>query len=397
MPGDLVAMLALAVWLYLMVGRGRFWLAAERDSRKEPAPPPAWPRVVAVIPARNEADTIAQTIGLLLAQAYPGPFSVILVDDESQDGTAETARAAAIAAGAPHRLTVLRGRPLPPGWTGKLWAMSQGVQAAEGVAQAASGTRTPDYLLLTDADISYAPDALVWLVAQAQAGGYVLTSLMAKLRCDSLAERCFVPAFIYFFQMLYPFAWVNRPQHPLGAAAGGCMLVRPAALRAIGGLASIRGALIDDCALGAALKTQGPICLGLTERVSSARPYERFDDIRRMVSRSAYAQLGYSPLWLMGATLGMALTFLAGPLLAVVGTGLSQGLGAVVWLMICISYQPILRFYRRSPLWGLALPVIALVYMAFTLDSAYQHGRGRGGLWKGRVQAQMRDQAAEPK
>jgi hopene-associated glycosyltransferase HpnB len=388
MPGDIVAMLALAIWLYLLVGRGRFWLAGERDSRNEPPPPPRWPRVVAVIPARDEAETIADTIRSLLAQAYPGPFSVILVDDESRDGTADVARAV----GAPDRLTVLSGRPLPAGWTGKLWAMSQGVEAA-------SLGQAPDYLLLTDADISYAPDALAQLVGRAEAGGYALTSLMVKLRCESLAERCFVPAFIYFFQMLYPFAWVNRPRHLLGAAAGGCMLVRPAALRAVGGLGSIRGALIDDCALGAALKTQGPIWLGLTERVASARPYDRVADIRRMVARSAYAQLGYSPLMLAGCTLGMALTFLTGPLLAMAGTGLPQLLGGVVWAMICISYQPILRFYRRSPLWGLAVPAIALAYMAFTLDSAYQHWRGRGGLWKGRVQAQMRDrdQVAEPK
>jgi hopene-associated glycosyltransferase HpnB len=386
MPGDIVAMLALAVWLYLLVGRGRFWLGAERDSRNEPPPPPRWPRVTAIIPARDEAETIAGTIGSLLAQHYPGAFSVILVDDESRDGTADAARAAAMTAGAPDRLTVLRGRPLPAGWTGKLWAMSQGVEAA------ASRPELPDYLLLTDADISYAPDALARLVARGEAGSYVLTSLMVKLRCDSLAERCFVPAFIYFFQMLYPFVWVNRPRHPLGAAAGGCMLVRPTALRAIGGLASIRGALIDDCALGAALKTQGPIWLGLTARVSSTRPYERVDDIRRMVSRSAYAQLGYSPLMLLGCTLGMALTFLAGPLLALVGTGLPQLLGGVVWAMICISYLPTLRYYRRSPFWAPALPAIALAYMAFTLDSAYQHGRGRGGLWKGRVQAQVGDQ-----
>jgi hypothetical protein len=175
------------------------------------------------------------------------------------------------------------------------------------------------------------------------------------------------------------------------------MLVRPAALRAIGGLAAIRGALIDDCALGAALKTQGPIWLGLTERVSSARPYEGVGDIRRMVSRSAYAQLGYSPLRVIGATAGMALTFLAGPVLAMFGQGLPQVLGGVVWALMCISYQPILRFYRRAPLWGLALPAIALAYMAFTLDSAYQHGRGRGGLWKGRVQGGVQGGVAEPK
>jgi hopene-associated glycosyltransferase HpnB len=303
MPGDIVAMLALAIWLYLLVGRGRFWLAGERDSRNEPPPPPRWPRVVAVIPARDEAETIAETIRSLLEQAYPGPFSVILVDDESRDGTADVARAAARTAGAPDRLTVLSGHPLPAGWTGKLWAMSQGVDAAPLPQQ-------PDYLLLTDADISYAPDALAQLVARAEAGGYALTSLMVKLRCRSLAERCFVPAFIYFFQMLYPFAWVNRPRHPLGAAAGGCMLVRPTALRAIGGLGSIRGALIDDCALGAALKTQGPIWLGLTSgwrargpmtasRTSAAwwrAPPMRSSAIRRSCWRDA--PLGWrSPSW----------------------------------------------------------------------------------------------------
>ncbi|HEY2138110.1 MAG TPA: glycosyltransferase [Xanthobacteraceae bacterium] len=388
---DVVATLALAVWLYLLVGRGRFWLAAERDSRPQPGPPPFWPRLVAVIPARNEAETIGETIGSLLGQAYPGPFSIVVVDDESQDGTEAAARAAAVAVGTPDRLTVIRGRPLPAGWTGKLWAQQQGVDHAAQAAIAA------DYLLLTDADITYGPGAVASLVARAQAGDYVLTSLMVKLRCRSLAERCFVPAFIYFFQMLYPFAWVNRRGHPLGAAAGGCMLVRPAALQAAGGLAAIRGALIDDCALGAALKAQGPIWLGLTERVASTRPYDHFDDIRRMVSRSAYAQLRYSPVMVLGSTLGMALTFLAGPALALAGHGLPQVLGIVVWAMMCISYQPILRFYRRSPLWAVALPAIALAYMAFTLDSAYQHARGRGGLWKGRVQAQMRDEPVIPK
>jgi hopene-associated glycosyltransferase HpnB len=222
---------------------------------------------------------------------------------------------------------------------------------------------------------------------------------MAKLRCESFAERMFIPAFILFFEMLYPFAWANDPRRSTAAAAGGCMLVRREVLREAGGMAAIRGALIDDCALGAALKTQGPIWLGLTARVASTRPYEGVGDIRRMVARSAYAQLGYSPLMLLGCTAGMALTFLAGPLLALFAKGLPQLLGALVWVLICISYQPTLRFYRRSPLWGVALPAIALAYMAFTLDSAYQHGRGRGGLWKGRVQAQVRDRdhVAEPK
>jgi hopene-associated glycosyltransferase HpnB len=384
MAGYVLATLALAVWVYLMTARGRYWLAGERDDRQEPAPPAVRPRVTAVIPARDEVETIGTTIRSLLGQSYPGAFSIVLVDDESRDGTAEAARTAAAAAGAADRLTVLTGRPLPAGWTGKLWAVHQGV------AQATSAVPPPDYLLLTDADITYGSDAVAPLVARAEAGGNALTSLMVKLRCDSLAERIFVPAFVYFFQMLYPFAWVNRRDHPLGAAAGGCMLVRPQALQAAGGIAAIRGALIDDCTLGALLKKQGPVWLGLTERVTSARPYEHLEDIRRMVARSAYAQLGYSPLMLAGCILGMALTYLAAPAMTFAGSGLAQALGAAAFALMIISYQPILRFYRRSPLWGLALPLIALAYMAFTLDSAYQHARGRGGLWKGRVQAQVR-------
>jgi hopene-associated glycosyltransferase HpnB len=383
MAGLIIAMLALAVWVYLMTARGGYWLAAERDDRGEGAPPAVWPRVTAVIPARDEVETIGTTIRSLLGQAYPGAFSIILVDDESRDGTAEAAQVAAAAAGSADRLTVLAGRPLPAGWTGKLWAVHQGV------AQATSAAPAPDYLLLTDADITYGPGALAPLVARAEAGGNALTSLMVKLRCESLAERIFVPAFVYFFQMLYPFGWVNRRDHALGAAAGGCMLVRPQALAAAGGIAAIRGALIDDCALGAALKRQGPVWLGLTDRVTSARPYEHIEDIRRMVARSAYAQLGYSPPMLAGCLLGMALTYLAAPVLAFFGSGLAQALGAAAFALMIVSYQPILRFYRRSPLWGLALPLIALAYMAFTLDSAYQHVRGRGGLWKGRVQAQV--------
>ncbi|HEU5272797.1 MAG TPA: glycosyltransferase [Xanthobacteraceae bacterium] len=391
MAGEIVATLALGIWIYLILGRGRFWLAGERDNRNEPGPPPVWPRVIAVIPARDEVETIGTTIRSLLGQVYAGSFSVILVDDESRDGTAEAARTAAEAAGAADRLTVLAGRPLPSGWTGKLWAVAQGVE------QATAGAEPPEFLLLTDADITYAPDALAQLVARAQAGGYGLTSLMAKLRCVSLAERCFVPAFIYFFDMLYPFAWVNQRTHPTAAAAGGCMLVRPQALRAAGGIAAIRGALIDDCALGAALKKQGPIWLGLTERVTSARPYDHIGDIRHMVARSAYAQLGYSPLNLLGTICGLAATFLAGPIMLIAGNGPARLLGGAAWVLMAISFQPMLRFYRRSPLWGVALPAIAFAYMVFTLDSAYQHALGRGGLWKGRVQAQAGAKVAEQK
>jgi len=326
---------------------------------------------------------VGETISSLLRQNYPGEFAVILVDDQSRDATAQVARDAAAVLGAADRLTVLSGRALPAGWTGKLWAQQQGVEAAE------VALHPPAYILFTDADIVYAPDELRKLATRAQSGGYVLTSLMAKLRCESLAERMFIPAFIFFFQMLYPFAWANDPRRATAAAAGGCMLVRRDALARAGGMASIRSALIDDCALAKRLKAHGPIWIGLTDGVCSVRAYPVLEDIRRMVSRTAYAQLGYSPLLLAGTVLGLAITYLAPVLFAAFGSGTARFLGIAAWFLMALAFQPILRFYRVSPLWGLALPAIAAIYMAFTVDSAYQHARGRGGMWKGRAQANV--------
>lgn len=374
---NLIACAALAVWIYFLTARGGFWMAAVRDDGG-PAPQ-QWPAVVAVIPARDEAEGVGETVASLLRQDYPGPFSVVLVDDQSSDGTADVARRAATDASAADRLTVLSGAALPQGWTGKLWAMKQGIDAAS--------ERGPTFLLLTDADIAYERDALTRLVAKAQANGLVLTSWMVKLRCESFAERALIPAFIFFFEMLYPFAWVNRRESDTAAAAGGCMLVRRDALAAAGGIESIRGALIDDCALAARMKTQGPIWLGLTERARSTRPYPGFQDIRRMVARSAYAQLRYSPILLAGTIAGMAIIYLAPVLMALFGHGFARTAGWVAWAGMATAFQPVLKFYRLSPVWGPFLPAIALVYMAFTLDSAYQNARGRGGLWKGRVQA----------
>ena len=375
--GLAVALVPFAVWLYLIGAHGRFWRGLERDDL-DPAPAPhSWPAVTAVIPARDEADNIATSLGSLLRQDYPGPLRIILVDDQSSDGTA--AIAAQAARGANHPLTIVSGRPLPGGWTGKVWAMHQGgVQADEA---------EPRYLLFTDADIVYAPHVLRELVARARSQHLVLTSLMVKLRCESRAERTLIPAFVFFFQMLYPFSWVNRPSVKTAAAAGGCMLVERQALRAAGGIEAIRGALIDDCALGKKLKTVGPIWLGLTQQVASLRPYRSFGDIRRMVARSAYYQLGYSPLLLAATMVGLMLTFLAPPLITVFAAGIGHLIGALTWGLMAIAFQPTLRLYRLGPFWGFGLPIIAAIYLSFTLDSAYQHRRGRGGLWKGRIHA----------
>ncbi len=365
-----ISLIGLAIWLVLAFGRGDFWRFAARDDDRLPDPA-AWPSVVAVIPARNEADVIARSLASVAAQDYPGRFRIILVDDASEDGTGAAARAIASA-----RIEVVTGGARPPGWTGKLWALEQGVARAG----------DPDLIWLTDADIGHAPDNLRHLVARLEAGGLAQVSLMARLHCASLAEAALIPAFVYFFAMLYPFARVNDPRGRLAAAAGGCVLVRAEALAAAGGIASVRHAIIDDCSLAARIKPHGPLWLGLTDRAHSLRPYG-FGDIRKMVARSAYAQLGFSPLALAGTLIGMALVYAAPPLLALFGSGAAQALGGLTWAVMALTMLPILRFYRVSLLWAPALPLIALTYMGFTLDSAVQQWRGRGGMWKGRAQA----------
>ena len=363
----LAAGLSFAVWVYLIAARGGFWLASERE--RGAAAPKVWPAVVAVIPARDEAETIGATVGSLLAQDYAGSLRIVLIDDESSDRTAEIARHAGA--------EVVAGKPTPPGWTGKLWAVSQGVAAAGEDAR---------YLLLTDADIAYEKGALAGLVARSEAEGLALNSLMARLRCESFAERFAIPAFVFFFQMLYPFAWAASRKKWTAAAAGGCMLVRRDALANAGGIGAIRGALIDDCALAALLKRRGSIRLSLAERVASLRRYDDFGEIRRMVVRSAYAQLRFSPALLVFTLAAMALVFLAPPAAALFAQGAARALGLSAWALMAISFQPTLRRYRASPLWGVALPAIAALYALYTLESGLASARGRGGLWKGRYQ-----------
>jgi hopene-associated glycosyltransferase HpnB len=372
----LLGYLPLAIWVYLIFARGGFWLTRERDDRGLSLHEPQhWPSVTAVVPARNEAETITGAIGGLLAQDYPGPFRVILVDDESDDGTCAIARTLQ----SRDMLTVMTGAQRPAGWTGKLWAVAQGVANT-------SERDAPDYLWLTDADIVHAPDTLRSLVRRADANGLTLVSLMAKLRCESFAERFLIPAFVYFFQMLYPFAHVNDPHSKLAAGAGGCMLVRRTALEAAGGIQTIRREIIDDCALARLLKAQGPIWLGLTRRSLSVRKYS-FADIGRMVARSAYAELRYSPLLLALVLIALLLIFVAPPIWAALGEGAGRYAAVAAWTAMVISFRPMLHFYDRFPLWGLLLPLIGLFYAGFTFQSAIQHWRGRGGMWKGRAQA----------
>jgi hopene-associated glycosyltransferase HpnB len=386
-----IAFVPVGIWAYLLFGRGWFWLCRERDdaeiegTSEEPprgaaADPPS---VTAVIPARDEAEVIALNVTSLLKQDFAGRFSIVIVDDQSSDGTAEAARAAATKLGEADRIHIVTGSTPPQGWTGKLWAMRQGLAALD------AGGRSPEFVLFTDADIAYAAQTLRRLVAIARSSDSVLVSLMAKLRCVSAAERLLAPAFVFFFQKLYPFAWVNDPRRQTAAAAGGCMLVRREALSTAGGLERLRDALIDDCALAAAMKRRGAIWLGLTENVQSLRAHPDLADFGRMIVRSAFAQLRYSTILLVGAVAGMAATYLAPPLFALFAHGAAQAAGLIAWALMAFALVPMLRFYGQPAIFGVALPVIAAAYTVFTILSAIQHWRGRGGNWKGRYQASM--------
>jgi hopene-associated glycosyltransferase HpnB len=371
----LLASVSAAIWLYLLLGRGFFWLTRVAPL---PAPPARWPSVVAIVPARNEAAVVGAAIDSLLRQQYAGRFSIVLVDDHSEDGTAEIAREAAARLGKSDRLHLVRAAPLPRGWTGKLWAL------AEGVRLVSEGDR-PDLFLFTDADIVHHASNLAELVARLEGERRDLVSLMVRLRCESWAERFLIPAFVFFFAMLYPFAWSNDPRRRTAAAAGGCILLRRSAYERIGGFAAIHGALIDDCALARAVKRSGgSIWLGLTRATRSLRPYPHIADVWRMVARTAYDQLHHSPALLVGTVLGLVLTYLTPPLLVVFG-GDARWLGAVTWAAMGLAYGPMVRFYGLSPLWAPLLPAIALVYLAATVDSARRYWLGRGGEWKGRM------------
>ncbi|MGB3492426.1 MAG: glycosyltransferase [Elainellaceae cyanobacterium] len=394
--------LSCLIWVYLLLFRGQFWRtdqhleAMAEPSQIEPESGQEYPAIHVVIPARDEADSIATTVRSLLNQDYPGSLSILLVDDHSTDGTRDVAAGAAQGLMSSERATrsfeVLQAQPLPPGWTGKLWALDQGTRAVLGRSP------QPQFILLSDADIAHDPQNLSRLVAKAQQDSLDLASIMVKLRCESVWEQMLIPAFVFFFEKLYPFRWVNNPSRATAAAAGGCILIRSTALQRIGGIATLRDALIDDCTLAHQVKHSGfdktqfrPIWLGLSSRTSSLRPYPDLKTVWDMVARTAYTQLNYSPLLLVGTLLGMALVYLVAPVGLIGGLIVGQPAIAILslatWLMMAIAYWPILRFYRCSPLWAAGLPAIASLYTLMTLDSALRHWQGRGGQWKGRTYA----------
>jgi hopene-associated glycosyltransferase HpnB len=395
-PVPLVAVCAVAViaWAYLLAGHGGYWRTSQRLPPAS-ADPAAWPTVTAVVPARNEAAVLPDTLPTLLGQHYPGEFSVVLVDDDSSDGTASVARSLSQPAG-PQRLRLVVGHPTPPGWAGKVWAMEQGLRTAGDAG----------YILFTDADISYAPGTVAALVRAAEGDDRGIVSQMALLRAGAFWERLLVPAFVYFFAQLYPFRRVNRPGARTAAAAGGCMLVRRSALAAAGGLERIRGARIDDVALARLLK--GPPAsarcwLGLTTSVISRRPYPRLSGLWDMIARSAYTQLRYSPAALAGTLAGLLWLYALPPAAALGGlawlaagggrtAGWLAAAGLAGWAIMTVSYVPTLRLYRLSPWRALGLPLIAVMYAAMTADSARRYHLGRGGQWKGRtIPAGQRD------
>jgi hopene-associated glycosyltransferase HpnB len=365
-----IAVLGLAAWLYLLGARGRYWQAGPVLSARRPA---QQPRVLVVVPARDEAAFVARTLASLLAQQYAA-LGVILVDDGSTDGTGAIARQI----GDP-RLQVLTGQPPPPGWSGKLWAIAQGIAAADS-----------EFVLLTDADIAHEPGHLAALVAQAEAGRFDLVSEMVRLNCASAAERLLVPAFVYFFQLLYPFAWVNDAARATAAAAGGSILLRRGALQRIGGIAAIRGALIDDVALARAVKREGKLWLGHSTMARSLRPYPDAAEIWRMIARSAFVQMRYSWALVALTALGMVLVFMAPPLLAIIGSGAVRWLGLLAWIAESVSFLPTLRRSGLSPLRAALLPLIALFYTLATIGSALQHTFGGGLAWKQRRYREMR-------
>jgi hopene-associated glycosyltransferase HpnB len=384
-----LGIITLGVWLHLFFGRGWYWRVRKFDfdgGRTEGEELSAWPRVVAAVPARNEAETIGREVSSLAQQNYPGEFSVVVVDDHSEDGTGAIARKAAEELGADKQARVVSAAALPEGWTGKVWALNQGVASALGGGGGA-GER-PDYYWFSDADVVHTPDTLRRLVGRAERDKLDLASLMVLLQAKTLPERALIPAFLYSFLMLYPPPWIADERARTAGAAGGCILLRRDALERIGGFGAIRGEVIDDCALARAVKRSGGrIWMGLTRKSVSLRSYGTFGEIRDLIARTAFTQLRYSALLLIGTLAGMLITYLMPVALLFVANLSARILGLTAWLVMTASFLPTVRFYGLSSLWAPLLPLTSLFYSYATWVSAVRYWFGRGGLWKGRAQA----------
>jgi hopene-associated glycosyltransferase HpnB len=371
-----IATLAAVTWSYLVLARGSFWRSKsaipQGDNKAGFSA-----RVLAVVPARNEAELIGPVVTSLLNQSMSIP--VVLVDDESTDGTADVARRAAEKTGKADALIVIQSKPLPAGWTGKVWAMHQGIEHARAI--------NATWVLLTDADVLHGPEIAANLALIASQGNYDLVSFMVKLRCRSLPEKLLIPAFVYFFFMLYPPAWIGNARRSTAGAAGGCVLVRAETLEHAGGMEAIRDAVIDDCALaGLVKKGGGRLWLGLTDQSQSLRRYDTFLHIEQMVSRTAFNQLKHSSLLLLGTIAGMAITYLAPVLLLLTSNRPAMLMGTAAWMAMTITYASMVRYYRLNPVWALTLPLAALFYLCATIHSAMKYWNDAGGEWKGRIQ-----------
>lgn len=368
-----LGLLSLCIWFGLAFLRGGYWRANQRLG--DAIEMDRWPSVVVIIPARNEAPTIGKTVESLTTQNYKGKIRILVIDDNSDDGTAK-------AAGSQDGLVVIKGRPLEPGWTGKLWAVHQGVQA---ISEQAPNS---EYVLFTDADIEHHPNNIRELVSKATYSNRHLVSLMVALRCESFWEKLLIPAFVYFFQKLYPFPLVNKPTHPMAAAAGGCMLVRLDTLRQAGGIAPIKDQLIDDCAMGALIKQHAPIWLGLSTQTRSLRAYHNLSEIWHMVARTAFVQLDHSVGKLVGTVLAMVLIYLVPPGVCIYGIMIGEPILWVIsggsYLIMVQLYAPTLRLYKMSFIRAFLLPVAGFLFTLMTVSSAIRHWRGQGGSWKGR-------------
>ena len=393
---NVLGIITLGIWLHLFFGRGWFWRVGKLDADREPLETPGeWPQVMAVVPARNEEETIGRTVAGLVKQNYPGAFFVVVVDDHSEDATAGIAQQVADESGVGERVRIVSASALAEGWTGKLWALNEGVFNGGVTMSGASGTEVPaatpevpTYYWFTDADVEHAPDTLRRLVVRAERDKLELASLMVLLQAKTLPERALIPAFLYFFLMLYPPQWIADEELGTAGAAGGCILLRREALARIGGLQAIRGEVIDDCALAKAVKLSGgKVWMGLTRKSTSLRAYGTFGEIRDLIARTAFTQLRYSALLLTGTLAAMFLTYFAPVILLFAHDSTSRTLGFVAWLFMTLSFLPTVRFYRLSIVWTPLLPLTAVFYTYATWVSAMRYWMGKGGHWKGRTQA----------